>query len=273
MVYVIEESQVFQYDPITDNWTTLPPTPVKDFGLGSLSGKLLLVGGTVPIPRVKGIKGWFQEADKTSPTADIHVYDSAAQRWQKSEIPPMPLRCSSPIVISHSSALIVCESLSVVVYKAEPGQWYWCVSLPSSCSSKSSVTIGDTCYLSAIGESYVYYASITQLLEKCSPLDGAQQVSTDDTWLQLPVPFSNVHVSSIAGCLLLIKMYSFEVVDYLSKTVHENNIYAYRSSTSTWLHIGNLPSIVYMPCTTVLLPTNELFFVNSDDVFKGSIEL
>ena len=270
MVYIIESSQVFQYDPIEDNWTTLPPTPVQQPGLGSLSGKLLLVGGihVVPIPRVRGIKGWFQETFQMLPTSSIHVFNIASRRWQKSEVPPMPITCSSPAVISHSSSLIVCESLSVVVYKAEPGQWYRCVSLPSPCSSKSPVTIGDTCYLSAIGEPYIYYASITQLLEKCSPLDGAQQESTDDTWLQLPMPFSNVHVSSIAGCLLLINMHSLDAI------AHEpNSIYAYRSSTSTWLHIGNLPSMTYMACTTVLLPTNELFFVRSHRVFKGSIEL
>ena len=40
-----EEYIVYCYDPSRDNWTTLPPLPVKWFGLGQISGKLVAIGG------------------------------------------------------------------------------------------------------------------------------------------------------------------------------------------------------------------------------------
>ena len=33
------------YDPIEDNWTTLPPLPVGYVGLGAVNGQLVAVGG------------------------------------------------------------------------------------------------------------------------------------------------------------------------------------------------------------------------------------
>ena len=33
------------YDPLQDKWTTLPPLPVKWFGLGQVNGELVAVGG------------------------------------------------------------------------------------------------------------------------------------------------------------------------------------------------------------------------------------
>ena len=36
---------VYCYDPSLDNWTTLPPLPVKWFGLGQVNGQLVAVGG------------------------------------------------------------------------------------------------------------------------------------------------------------------------------------------------------------------------------------
>ena len=36
---------VYCYDPSQDNWTTLPPCPVKWFGLGQINGKVVAAGG------------------------------------------------------------------------------------------------------------------------------------------------------------------------------------------------------------------------------------
>jgi hypothetical protein len=36
---------VFYYDPSQDKWTTLPPLPVRFFGLGQVNGTLVAVGG------------------------------------------------------------------------------------------------------------------------------------------------------------------------------------------------------------------------------------
>ena len=36
---------IYCYDPSQDKWTTLPPLPVRWFGLGQINGKLVAVGG------------------------------------------------------------------------------------------------------------------------------------------------------------------------------------------------------------------------------------
>ena len=36
---------VYCYNPSQDKWTTLPPLPVRRFGLGQVNGKLVAVGG------------------------------------------------------------------------------------------------------------------------------------------------------------------------------------------------------------------------------------
>ena len=42
---VDSEFIVYCYDPSGDNWTTLPPLPIKYFGLGQINGKLVAFGG------------------------------------------------------------------------------------------------------------------------------------------------------------------------------------------------------------------------------------
>ena len=36
---------VSTFDPVKDEWSTLPPAPVVAFGIGRLNGKLVIVGG------------------------------------------------------------------------------------------------------------------------------------------------------------------------------------------------------------------------------------
>jgi hypothetical protein len=40
-----DDYNVYCYDPSQDRWTTLPPIPVRWFGLGQVNGKLVAVGG------------------------------------------------------------------------------------------------------------------------------------------------------------------------------------------------------------------------------------
>ena len=268
MVYIgnvsmTKHSQVFKYDPIENSWSTLPPTPVKCFGIGQLSGKLLLVGGLIP----EGWGSWFKGTEER--TAYIHVFDTVSQTWRISEIPPMPTARSSSTVVSHSSALIVCGGTgqswsdlltTVEVYKAEPGQWYRCVSLPSPCSSMSSVTIGDTCYLYHKSHNCTYYASASQLLDA-----GVQPGSEEEVWQVLDMPFSASTIASIAGCLVALNC--------KSRTRSGYDLCAYRTCTSSWLYIGDLP-LERTYSTAVLLPSKDLLVISLGGiVFKGAVEL
>ena len=41
-----DEYVINSYAPSLDKWTTLPPLPVRHFGLGQINGELVAVGGT-----------------------------------------------------------------------------------------------------------------------------------------------------------------------------------------------------------------------------------
>ena len=131
---------VYCYDPSQDKWTTLPPLPVKYFGLGQVNGKLVAIGG------VKKSGGR---------TNEIYTYDERSQKW-KQTIPPMPTARRDPGVLSLQSALIVAgggTSLitigytdTVEIFKPDTLQWYKTNPLPTVCRDVSLVAIDNTCY-------------------------------------------------------------------------------------------------------------------------------
>ena len=47
---------IYCYDPSRDNWITLPPLPVRWFGVSQVNGKLVAVGG------VKVSRGKWKQA-------------------------------------------------------------------------------------------------------------------------------------------------------------------------------------------------------------------
>ena len=72
-----DEYIVYCYDPSQDQWTTLPPLPVRFVGLGQIGGELVAVGGQEKIGKER--------------TNQVHTYyyDEQSQKW-KQTIPPMP---------------------------------------------------------------------------------------------------------------------------------------------------------------------------------------
>ena len=83
---------VYCYDPSQDEWSTLLPLPVKYFGLGQVSGKLIAIGG--------------QKKNNHVPTNLVYTYDEDSQKWRQ-RIPPMPTAREFPGVLSLHSALVV----------------------------------------------------------------------------------------------------------------------------------------------------------------------
>ena len=131
---------VCSYHLVDDKWSTLPPSPVKYFGVGQVSGQLVLVGG------------WKVSTRKV--TRDVHVFTSESQQWETS-IPAMPTARRGLTVVSHSTVLVACggsdDSVTplptVELYSSESSQWYQCPPLPFPRGWMSSVTIGDICFL------------------------------------------------------------------------------------------------------------------------------
>ena len=114
---------VYCYDPLQDEWTTLPPLPVERFGLGQVNGKLVAVGGCM--------KGTINE------TNEVYTYVKRSQKWKRTIIPPMPTARWYPSVLSLQSALLVAGGYTsdpiVDIFKLDISQWYRADPLPRYC--------------------------------------------------------------------------------------------------------------------------------------------
>ena len=60
--------EFYKYEIRSDKWSVLPPCPVRYFGIGQLSGKLVTVGGL----------------DRGAFVADVYTYEEETQQWEKS---------------------------------------------------------------------------------------------------------------------------------------------------------------------------------------------
>ncbi len=72
---------VLVYTPEQDIWDELPPPPIWDFTVATLSGRLLVVGGRDKSTLLK--------------TNTILAFDERSRRWVQS-LPPMPVAIAWP---------------------------------------------------------------------------------------------------------------------------------------------------------------------------------
>lgn len=268
-----KEYVVYCYDPSRDNWTTLPPLPVKWFGLGQINGKLVAIGG---------LKKSGHQA-----TNEICTYSQQSQKW-KQKIPPMPTVRWSPGVFSLQSALIVAGgyempshayTAAVEVFKPGISQWYRTDPLPTPCQDVSVVAIGNTCYaLGGYNESLLnqaLYASVEDLLGDAVPANQTTHsgsTGTQSTWKTLPdTPTYRPAAAMLSGDLLAVGG---------GKTFEgggaKKEVYMYSPSTNSWIYISNLPAPRSRAAVALLSSTDILVIGGYHDggsmntVYKGS---
>ena len=126
------------YDPTKDTWATLPPLPVRWFGLGHINGKLVAVGGV---------------KKRGGTTSEVYTYDEQSKKWRQT-LPRMPTARLFPGVISLESALVVAgggkselplssSKNHVEIFKADTSQWYRSDPLPTACRDLSLVVVSN----------------------------------------------------------------------------------------------------------------------------------
>ena len=266
-----QECIVYCYDPSQDKWTTLPPLPVKWFGLGQVNGKLVAVGGQ---------KNGHQATD------EVHTYNEKSQKW-KQTISPMPTARWSPGVLSLQSALVVVGGFSstfhtaaVEIFKPDTSQWYRTDRLPVDCCLISLVAIGNTCY--ALGGydggshlNQALYASVDDLLCKASPANQTTHSGSSDTqsaWKTLPnTPTFGPTAAVLAGSLL-----SVGGLETSRGGASKKEVYTYSPSTNSWIYISDLPAPRVDTAFAVLSSTEILVIGGSggcylNTVYKGTL--
>ena len=260
---------VYCYDPSRDKWTTLPPLPVKWFGLGQVNGKLVAVGG---------------KNDDYQLANDVYTYDKRSQKW-KQTIPPMPTARHSPGVSSLPSALVVAGGLAlsyidaVEIFKPATSQWYRTDPLPTACHDISLVAIGNTCYtLGGFNGSRLnqaLYASVDDLLGNAVPANQATHSGSSDTqsaWKTLPnTPTYQPAAAVLAGNLLAIGG-----KEKCERGADMKKFYMYSPSTNSWIYISDLPAPRSATAAAVLSSTEVLVIGGRDGtkvntVYKGTL--
>ena len=277
-VYVHSKYQdhgtILQYNTGRSEWNTLPRPPTAYSSICSLFGKPLLVGGKL----------------HNVVTADIHEFDEASQQWVRStSIPPMPTARSSAAAVSWTSppALIVCggkdqndrTTTVVEVYHSRIFQWHAASPLLFPRSHMTYTVVHNSLFImggldsSLHSTKSVIFTSIPDLLDRC--LEPSEEDSTEQ-WQSLPdTPNYCSGAASIGGCLLAVGGQSQPDAGNTYTTVH---VYCPSTSSSPWLHVGDLPQS-HTNCSAVTLPTGELVVIGGVDatfnactaVYKGSI--
>ena len=218
---------VYCYDPSQDKWTTLPPLPVRNFGLGQVNGELVAVGGE------KKTKG------KNIMSAAVHMYDN--QQWSEQTISSMPTARSLPSVLSLQSALVVAGGFdptglvyfgyfdTVEIFKPETSQWCKTDPLPTACCNMSLVAIGNTCYAlggqGALGArlNQALFTSVDDLLGNAVPANQTTSrkgsSDTQSAWKTLlNTPANDPTAAVLAGNLLAAGGDKKEMYLYSSET-------------------------------------------------------
>ena len=250
---------VLRYETRSHQWSVLPSCPVRHFGLGQLSGKLVTVGGF-----------------DSRAVNDVYTYVQETQQWEKS-IPPMPTPHRLPTVITYNSSIAVCGGGGgvrvVEVFNSEAAQWHTAAPLPVACRYMQLTIINDTCYLGGGGilssTRSIMCASLPSLFQSSSQTSAQQQ----SVWTVLPdMPLYGSALANMGGRLLAL--------GGCEPSPPSDAIHAYSASTKAWLRIASLPQACHC-ATAELLPSGEVMLIGGRDskgkwseaVYIGTLDL
>ena len=261
---------IYCYDPSQDKWTTLPPLPVRYFGLGQINGKLVAAGG---------------EKSGGQTSSEVYTYDKLSRKW-KQTIPPMSITRLFPGVLSLQSALVVAGGYThiyidaVEIFIPDTLQWYRTDPLPTACCRISLVAIGNTCY--ALGGyngsrlNQALYASVGDLLRNVVPANQTTHSGSSDTqsaWKTLPnTPTYWPAAAVLAGNLLAVG--GDEIPE---GGAPKKEVYMYSPSTNSWIYISNLLAPRSLTAVAVLSSTRVLVIGGGNErekvntVYQGTL--
>ena len=269
-----DDDTVYCYDSSQDNWTTLPPLPVRYFGLGQVNGKLVAVGG-------------LKKSDDKI-VNEVYTYDERSRKW-KQTIPPMPTARHSTGVLSLQSALVVAGggtsygeyTDAVEILKADTSQWYRTDRLPTACCNISPVVIGNTCY--ALGGynglclNHVLCASVDDLLRNAVPANQTTHSGSTDT-LSAWKTIANALAYLPAAAMLADNLLAIGGDETSKGGADKKEVYMFSPSTDSWIYICDLPEPRSRAAIAVLSST-EILVIGGwcggrvSTTYKGTLQL
>ena len=229
---------IHKFDSIFELWDSLPPCPVKMFGMSSFNQQLVLVGG-----KEVGRLG-------SSYSNKLFTWDSDGHSWSNT-LPAMTFARMCPVAISYDQYLIVAGGkkgsldFNMEVYNSNSKRWTSAPPLPVKCFPSTSAVAGSSWYLLNLEDGTIVSAHIPSLLEQVT---GANNITANDKsmysedidirsklWTQLPkLSCEPTQITTLNGRLLAI--------------ANENNpvkvsSYIFDNETGNWLYSHKLPNL------------------------------
>lgn len=232
-----EECIVMVYNIARDVWKELPPHEYLRFGMTAHNLQLVLVGG---------IHERTEERSKL-----LSVWNNQLKQWTY-PYPPMKKESSACSAISHQHYIIVAGGYDgrdyltrVEIINTTTMQWYETAPLPQPCACMSSCVVGNVLYL--LGgwcrsprspNTKAFSTTFDQII---SPNTGS------NTWMLLTDPPA-----------ILSTAFAWHDSLISFGGLFEKALYAYESSTKSWVKVGEVPEEINR-CACVVLPNGKVF--------------
>ena len=240
---------VLEYIPRSDEWTQLPPISVYNFGMATLEGRLLVVGGV--------------DASTGKVSDKILRFDKSSQRWVRFHV-ALPQPIAAPLTLEYERQLLLIggdnardEPLNNVSILDTKNKWHSLHSLPGAVHYKHAIH-DDTLYL--VSDRTLKYAKQVHIPTLIS---GAKL----NVWDILPdVPFC--HSSPVVYHNNVLTM-GGSSSSYTSAVDSTAKIELYDPKEKKWKQIGTLPKPIFDCCCTIF--SNKLFVFGGGSTYVAEL--
>ena len=272
---------VFSYNTSGDEWLTLPPCEVHDFGLAVVDGLVTIVGG---------------EYDYRTPSFSFNPPELSRslsvlldRGWIDTQFPPMTIERKDPSVICTQQYLIVAGGLSVIhvtevglfgrqkrrktllnsveVMNTKTKMWFEVASLPEAASSLVAAHCGDQLYfLGGKNEdgsiSSVFTCSFQALVKPLFARPSGEKIKQQPNenfvcWQKV------ADVPVLRSTCVVINGKLFAIGGRTSTYRSSANIFCYSPSEDCWQVAGRIPTARSM-CIAASVE-NKLFVIGGLD--------
>ena len=270
---------LFKYSTKSNTWIVLPGCPVTYYGLGTIDGRPVIVGG-------KDIT----LGGKT--TGECYVFEAETDEWKKL-IPAMKTPRYSLTVASYGNYLVACGGKNcndrpvkcVEIYNSKDVRWYIATDLPYRDNYLTHTIIDGHLHIGT-NNLHAAYTSLDNItfskIHKTNVVNDFNMSSDDDDNIFLDwvcIPNSPVKNGSLMRAGYLLSCVGGEILDYqqevdqrsrLIKTFTSwkanTSIYFYQPLTKTWdLLLSDILPLYRSYCCTASLSDDTVYIIGGKD--------
>ena len=180
---------LFKYSPKSDTWIILSGCPVIYYGLGTINGRPVVVGG-----KDISIGGKV--------TGNCYIFEAETEEWKKS-VPVMKIPRYDLTVASYGDYLVACGGKDynnrftqhVEVYSIKRSRWYIATDLPRITGSYLSNTIIDGYLYVGTGQHVAYTSLVNIKLTGTTPIATSANKGRTSNKLLKPMDLVEINLN------------------------------------------------------------------------------